>query len=153
MANYPQELAQDAVCQSHTGHVTGLWFLPARPLRLNTNEWMNEKHMLSTVTPPPENRAVYEIMWKDTVQPDRPQMTIWRMRTACWIPKDTNTHSEYIILVTLPLQQWLHERVSVFHYTYIACLISSCPQRPSTHQFCKYQRIFAGAERIDLPTR
>ena len=41
MANYPQELAQDAVCQSHTGHMTGLWFLPARPIRLNTNEWMN----------------------------------------------------------------------------------------------------------------
>ena len=41
MANYPQELAQDAVCQSHTGHMTGLWFLPARPLSLNTNEWMN----------------------------------------------------------------------------------------------------------------
>ena len=38
MANYPQELAQDAVCQSHTDHITGLWFLPARPLRLNTNE-------------------------------------------------------------------------------------------------------------------
>ena len=40
MENYPQELAQDAVCQSHTGHMTGLWFLPTRPLRLNTNEWM-----------------------------------------------------------------------------------------------------------------
>ena len=39
MANYPQELAQDAVCQSHTGHMTGLWFLPARPIRLN-NEWI-----------------------------------------------------------------------------------------------------------------
>ena len=38
MANYPQELAQDAVCQNHTGHMTGLWFLPTRPLRLNTNE-------------------------------------------------------------------------------------------------------------------
>ena len=36
--NYPQELAQDAVCQSHTGHITGLWFPPGRPLRLNTNE-------------------------------------------------------------------------------------------------------------------
>ena len=42
MADYPQELAQDAVCQSHTGHMTGFWFLPAKPLRLNTNEWMNE---------------------------------------------------------------------------------------------------------------
>jgi len=29
MANYPQELAQDTVCQSHTGHMTGLWFLPS----------------------------------------------------------------------------------------------------------------------------
>ena len=28
------------MCQSHTGHMTGLWFLPTRPLRLNTNEWM-----------------------------------------------------------------------------------------------------------------
>jgi hypothetical protein len=34
----PQELAQDAVCQSHTSHMTELWFLPARSLRLNTNE-------------------------------------------------------------------------------------------------------------------
>jgi len=38
MANYPLELAQDAVCQSHTCHMTGLWFLPTRPLRLNTKE-------------------------------------------------------------------------------------------------------------------
>jgi len=29
MANYPQELAQDAVCQSHTDHMTRLWFLPS----------------------------------------------------------------------------------------------------------------------------
>jgi len=41
---------------------------------------------------PPEIRAVYEIMWKNTVQPDRPQMTIWRMRIASWIPKATNTY-------------------------------------------------------------
>jgi len=38
IANYPQELAQDAVYQSHTGHMTRLWFLPALPSRLNTNE-------------------------------------------------------------------------------------------------------------------
>jgi len=39
MANYPQEFAQDAACQSHTGHMTELWFLSVRPLRLNTDEW------------------------------------------------------------------------------------------------------------------
>jgi len=38
MANYPQDLAQNAVCQSHTGHMTGLWFLLARLPRLNTND-------------------------------------------------------------------------------------------------------------------
>ena len=42
MANYPQELDQDAVCQIHTGYIIGLWFLPTRLLRLNTNEWINE---------------------------------------------------------------------------------------------------------------
>jgi hypothetical protein len=41
MANYPQELAQDAVCQSHTGHMTGLWFLPTWPLKAEY-EWMND---------------------------------------------------------------------------------------------------------------
>ena len=40
MANYPHELAQDAVCHSRTGHMTGIWFRPTRPLRLNANEWM-----------------------------------------------------------------------------------------------------------------
>ena len=29
MANYPQELAQDAVRQSRTGNMTGLWSLPS----------------------------------------------------------------------------------------------------------------------------
>ena len=46
-----------------------------------------------------ENRAVYEIMWKGMVEPCRQQMTIWRMRILCWIPKATDTHSEYDIFV------------------------------------------------------
>ena len=41
------------------------------------------------------DRAVYEIMLKSIVERNRPQTTIWRMRIACWIPKVTNTHSEY----------------------------------------------------------
>ena len=28
-----------------------------------------------------------------------PQMTKWRTRISCWIPKATNTHSEYVILI------------------------------------------------------
>jgi len=38
-------------------------------------------------------------MWKNLVQPDRPQMTIWRMHIECWIPKAINTNLEYIILL------------------------------------------------------
>ena len=52
------------------------------------------------------NRAVYEIMWKSIVEPDRPQITVWHMRIACWMSKTTNTHSDYIILTDFPLQQW-----------------------------------------------
>jgi hypothetical protein len=37
-----------------------------------------------------KSRAVYEIMWKIIVQPDRPQMTIWRMGIVCWISKATD---------------------------------------------------------------
>jgi len=41
MANYPQELAQDTVCQSHTGHMIVLWFLPSPAFKVEY-EWMNE---------------------------------------------------------------------------------------------------------------
>jgi hypothetical protein len=48
---------------------------------------------------------------------------IWRMRFACWITKATGTHSEYVILVAFPLQQWLPERGAVLRYAYIACFV------------------------------
>ena len=35
------------------------------------------------------NRAFYEIMWKNIVEPGRPLMAIWRMRIACWLTKAT----------------------------------------------------------------
>ena len=43
------------------------------------------------------------------------------MRIACWMPKATNTHSEYVIFIAFPLQQWLHERVSMLRL-YVHCL-------------------------------
>jgi len=43
-------------------------------------------------------------------------MTIWRMRNACWISKATDTHSQYVILVAFPLQQWPHERTTALHW-------------------------------------
>ena len=38
-------------------------------------------------------------MWENFVEPDRPQMAIWRICIACWIPKATNTHNmSYLLL-------------------------------------------------------
>jgi len=48
-------------------------------------------HILCSVTFFFENRVVYEIMWKNIVERDRPQMTICGLPFACWIPKATNT--------------------------------------------------------------
>ena len=36
---------------------------------------------------------------------------------------DTDTHSEYLILIVFPRQQRLNERASMLPYTYIACLV------------------------------
>ena len=48
---------------------------------------------------------------------------IRRMRFACLRIKATDTHSEYVILLAFPLQQWLHESASTLRYTYVACLV------------------------------
>jgi len=79
-----------------------------------------------------EIRVVYEIMWKNSVEACRSQTTIWRMRAAYWIPKLTNTHSEYITLIAFPLQHWLHERSSVLRNTHIACLVPPCKMSPKS---------------------
>ena len=70
-----------------------------------------------------EIRAVYEIMWKNIVKPGRSQMTIWRVRVSCWIPKATNTHSQYVIFIALPPPQWSHESASMLRYSNIACFV------------------------------
>jgi hypothetical protein len=54
---------------------------------------------------PPENYAIYEIMWKNVVEPERPQITIWHMPFPSWITKATYTHSEYVVHIALPRQQ------------------------------------------------
>jgi len=46
-----------------------------------------------------ENRAGYEIMRKNIVQPDRPQMVTWRIHVACCIFKAINPHPEYVVLI------------------------------------------------------
>jgi len=68
-----------------------------------------------------DNRAVYEIMWENIVKPDRPQMTVWRMRIACWITNVINIDSEYVMLIFSLLQQLLQERAPSVTL-YVNCL-------------------------------
>ena len=48
--------------------------------------------------------------------------TVWRILISRWIPKATNTHSQYVIFIAFPLQIWIHESASMLRYTYIAFL-------------------------------
>ena len=58
-------------------------------------------------------------MWKNIVEPDRPQMTVWSVRITCRVPKGKNTHSEYVILIAFILQQWLNEGA----LSYVLCIL------------------------------
>jgi hypothetical protein len=62
-------------------------------------------------------------MWENTVEWGRAQMAIWRMRIACWIPKATDTHSDCVILVAFPQQNWLQERASILRHRYTDRLV------------------------------
>jgi hypothetical protein len=53
------------------------------------------------------------------------------MHLSCWIPTATNLHSECVILITFPLQQWLNERASIvmlnvhYHSWFLHCDVPS----------------------------
>ena len=74
-------------------------------------------------------------MWENIVERGGPRMTIWHMRIACWIPKATNTHSQYVILIVVSLQQWMQERASKLRYTYIACLDKHAVSHDQTQRY------------------
>jgi hypothetical protein len=77
-------------------------------------------------------------MSKNTVEPDRPQMTTWRMRTACWIPKATNTHTQDMQYLFLSHgKKWSRERALMLRYTYAHC--PSCKLLTAGKQICHVQ--------------
>ena len=63
-------------------------------------------HILGSVTLFRKPYRLWANVEKNMMQPDRPPMTIRRMRIACWmgiacwIPKATDTHSEYVTLIS-----------------------------------------------------
>jgi len=60
-----------------------------------------------------ENCAVNEIKLKGIVGPVEPQMTNWRARITCLMPRAINTQLEYVIILAFQWDQSLHERVSM----------------------------------------
>jgi hypothetical protein len=47
-----------------------------------------------------------------------------RMLIACWIPKATDKHSEYVTLITFPRKQWLSESASMVLHMHTTCLVA-----------------------------
>ena len=45
------------------------------------------------------------------------------MRIACWMPKTTDTHSEYVIVIVFQLQKLLKERASELRHKHVTCVI------------------------------
>jgi hypothetical protein len=68
-----------------------------------------------------ENSPVYVTIWENIVEPDRPQMTIWRTHIACWTTKATHTRSECVILIPFPTATMV-ERTRLDFTLYVLCL-------------------------------
>jgi hypothetical protein len=62
---------------------------------------------------------MYDIMLKNILQPDRPEMTKWRKDIACWIPQATNTQPAFVIKMYTERVFFMFER-----YTELAPLVA-----------------------------
>ena len=60
-------------------------------------------------------------MRKNFIERGRSQVTIWRMRIACWMTEATRPHSQYVILIAYPRQQCLQERALMLRL-YLHCM-------------------------------
>jgi hypothetical protein len=119
-----------------------IWYCAWRPIYIYVCQFSLEKEMFQTKFVDKfethilcsiivfQCSAVCEIMFKNIADPDTPLMTIRSKRIACWKTKTTNAHSDYvIIIITFPLQQWLHESASKLRYKYSACQVYDCQKK------------------------
>ena len=108
----------------------------------------SKTHILGSVTFFSENHALYEIMFKNIVKPQRTK-TIWRLRVAYWISKLTRAQAQVRVRTPTPTythvrttahteiyntcrflpQRWLRERASMLLYTYITCHVTVIRRR------------------------
>jgi hypothetical protein len=50
---------------------------------------------------------------------------IWNMHFACWLTKATDTHSEYVIFIAFPGQQWVCEHGHNGNFIFTSPLLCS----------------------------
>jgi hypothetical protein len=78
----------------------------------------NKKIMLSKFS---RKSWLFYTMWKNIVEKGIPHIRIWHMPITCWIPKATNPHSEYAILIAFPLHLniTLYVHCLSWYYSYV----------------------------------
>jgi hypothetical protein len=112
------------------------FFLEGNIIQTKSRENQNTYFMFSKFHFFFETPEVYGVMWKNIVERGRPQMTIWRMRIACWITKSTNAHTKVVInthsfsTATMVLRRHLNVTV------YVLCL--SCSTLACSLKFSKF---------------
>jgi len=74
-------------------------------------------HILCTIT----FFEIVPFMIQNIVQWGRTKMTIWRMHMACWVPKATNSHSEYDFFFTATMFARMRLNVTL-HAHCLSCL-------------------------------
>jgi hypothetical protein len=67
------------------------------------------------------NHTIYGIIWKTVLEMDMAHKT-WRMRTAWWTPKVTDTHSQYVKLLLCHYNNGCTK--APLSYGYVHCLPS-----------------------------
>jgi hypothetical protein len=67
------------------------------------------------------------------------------------MPKATNAHSEYVILLLFRQQQWLHERASILRYTCIARILFICDISERVFTYIKFNYKGDSREYLNIP--
>jgi hypothetical protein len=80
----------------------------------------------------PADGAVYDIKWKNMVEPNSPKTAIWHIRFGCWISKVTDKHSEYETLIVFHSKNSYANAPQCYVYTYIPPLILNLVGMPRT---------------------
>jgi len=83
---------------------------------------VNKIILLCSIIFSPENRAFYEILWENR------QATVGNTKHVVSImdhQDNTRKHSEWLIIISVPLQQWLRERAPVLRCTCNASVVSA----------------------------